>query len=257
MSWTVLRGLRNVAEVFIAINGLLVGLSLIVAIGAQNAFVLRQGLLGAHIGAVVAICAASDALLIAAGVAGLGAVVQSAPGVLDIIKWVGAAFLICYAGLALRRAYRGGSGLVAAGQTGEEGPPVESGSVASAASAVSVGSAVSAVSEASAVTTVSVPARTAPRSGLVAALVTCLALTWLNPHVYLDTVLLLGSVAQRSDNRWLFAIGAMAASILWFSALGFGARLLRPVFARPVAWRLLDGLIAATMLAIALRLLLG
>ena len=253
MSWTVLSGLRNVAEVFIVINGLLVGLSLIVAIGAQNAFALRQGLLGAHIGVVVAICAASDALLIAAGVAGLGAVVQSAPGVLDIIKWVGAAFLICYAGLALRRAYRGGSGLIA-GQTGEEGPPVESGSTASA---VSVASKASEASEASAVTTVSVPARTTPRSGLVAVLVTCLALTWLNPHVYLDTVLLLGSVAQRSDNRWLFAIGAMAGSILWFSALGFGARLLRPVFARPVAWRVLDGLIAATMLAIAVRLLLG
>jgi len=194
-----------------ALAGLGFGLSLIVAIGAQNAFVLRQGLLREHVGGVVAICVASDAVLIAAGVAGLGTLVVGAPDVLEVVRVGGAIFLLGYAALALRRAASRPSGLEA---------------VVSAA-----------------------PNR-------AAVLMTCLALTWLNPHVYLDTVLLLGSIAGTHQNgRWWFALGAIVGSTLWFTVLGYGARLLRPVFARPTAWRVLDALIATTMTAIAISLL--
>jgi L-lysine exporter family protein LysE/ArgO len=181
------------------------GLSLIVAIGAQNAYVLRQGVRREHVGAIVAICAASDAVLIAAGIGGLGAVVKAFPALLTAIAWGGAAFLVAYGLLAARRAVR--------------------------------------------------PARlTATEGGeksLAAAVLTCLALTWLNPHVYLDTVLLLGSVGNSYDSgRWYFAIGAVLGSVLWFSGLGFGARGLGRVLARPHAWRVLDGIIAATMVTL-------
>jgi len=195
-----------------ALTGLGFGLTLIVAIGAQNAFVLRQGLLREHVGGVVAICVASDALLIAAGVAGLGTLVMGAPDVLELVRVGGALFLLAYAALALRRASR--PRVLAA---------VEDGA----------------------------PNRTA-------VLMTCLALTWLNPHVYLETVLLLGSIAgTHQDGRWWFGLGAIVASTLWFTALGYGARLLRPVFARPTAWRVLDVLIAITMTVIAISLLRG
>ncbi|MEJ5888787.1 LysE/ArgO family amino acid transporter [Pseudokineococcus marinus] len=195
--------------------GLGLGLSLIVAIGAQNAFVLRQGLRGEHVGAVVAVCAASDVVLITAGVAGVGALVQQAEWALVVVRVGGAAFLLGYAAHALRRAVR----------------------LADAA----------------------LDARTAPERGTLAgALTTALALTWLNPHVYLDTVVLLGSIAgTHGDDRWSFAVGAVAASAAWFLALGFGARLLRPLFARPGAWRVLDALIAVVMTALALSLLTG
>lgn len=189
--------------------GLGFGLSLIIAIGAQNAFVLRQGLDGRHVGGVVAICALSDAVLIGFGVAGLGSLVSRMPEVLDVVRVAGAVFLAGYAVLAARRAL-GPTALV-----------VEDGGV---------------------------PSRRQ-------VLLTCLALTWLNPHVYLDTVLLLGTVAgTHGDARWWFGVGAAVGSVLWFSALGYGAGRLRPAFARPVAWRILDLLIATTMTVIAISL---
>ena len=196
-----------------ALLGLVTGLSLIIAIGAQNAFVLRLGIEGRTrvILPVVLICALSDAVLILAGVLGMGALVTAAPVAMLVVRLVGAAFLIGYGLWAARRAIRPGALLV----TGT-------------------------------------PAAT----GLGVAVGTALALTWLNPHVYLDTVLLLGSVASQQDaaERWWWVGGAMAGSLLWFAGLGFGARLLRPVFARPGAWRILDGIIAVVMLALGVRL---
>lgn len=187
--------------------GFAAGLSLIIAIGAQNAFVLRQGARREHVGIVVAICALSDAVLIAAGIAGLGAVVQSHGNAITVITWLGAAFLIGYGLLAARRAIRPTSGL-------EQ----------------SVGEA----------TTIS------------AAVATCLALTWLNPHVYLDTVVLLGSIANQETGagRWWFGLGAVVASLVWFAALGYGARLLAGFMSRPSSWRLLDGFVAVVMLGL-------
>ena len=193
-----------------SLAGLGFGLSLIVAIGAQNAFVLRQGLRGEHVGGVVAICIASDAVLIAAGVAGIGALVANTPAVMEVVRLGGALFLLGYAALALHRAFRPRA-LVA-----DEDARVARGAV----------------------------------------LMTCAALTWLNPHVYLDTVLLLGSIAgTHGGGRWWFAAGAVAGSTLWFTGLGYGARVLRPVFGRPGAWRVLDVLIATTMAVIATSLL--
>jgi len=189
------------------------GLSLIVVIGAQNAYVLRQGLRREHVGLVVAVCACSDVVLIGAGVGGLGALVDAAPRALDTLSVLGAGFLLAYAAIAARRAVRPDA--LRADVTG---------------------------------------ARLSRRR----AVVTAAALTWLNPHVYLDTVLLLGSIARtHGDDRWWFGAGAAMGSIAWFTALGFGARILRPWFARPTAWRILDSLIACLMVAIALRLLLG
>ena len=196
-----------------ALSGLGFGLSLIIAIGAQNAFVLRQGLRREHVLPVVVICALSDAVLITLGVGGLGSLLQLVPWLITVVRIGGAAFLIVYGALAARRALRP-SALVAA----DDGT-------------------------------------TTP---VWTAVATVLALTWLNPHVYLDTVVLLGTVAGTyGDERWWFGLGAVAASILWFTALGFGARLLRPLFAKPAAWRILDGIIAIVMIAIAVSLVLG
>jgi L-lysine exporter family protein LysE/ArgO len=192
-----------------ALAGFATSVVLIVAIGAQNAFVLRQGLRREHVRLVVIVCAVSDLALIIAGVGGLGALVTAHPGVVTIIKWAGAAFLLLYAVIAATRALRP-TGLT--------------------------------------------PADRAPAT-LRATLLTCLALTYLNPHVYLDTVLLLGSVAQQHPHRWLFGIGAAAASAAWFTTLGAGAHRLAPVLARPGAWRVLDGLIALVMAAVAVSLL--
>ncbi|MGV0991308.1 MAG: L-lysine exporter [Mycobacterium sp.] len=193
-----------------ALLGFAAGLSLIVAIGAQNAFVLRQGIRNEHVLPVVIVCAASDLVLIIAGVAGVGALVTSHPQVMAIARYGGAAFLIGYGLLAARRAIRP-----------EVMTPSEAG-----------------------------PAR------LSAVLSTCLALTFLNPHVYLDTVVLLGTLANRQgEGRWLFAAGAAAASVVWFFGLGFGARRLAGVFARPGTWRVLDALIAAIMVALGFSLL--
>ncbi|MDS9467576.1 LysE family transporter [Paracoccus sp. MBLB3053] len=190
--------------------GLGTGLSLILAIGAQNAFVLKQGLLGRHVFATCAFCALSDALLIAAGVAGAGALAAHAPWFLLLMRWGGALFLLVYGARALRKALRGGAALHAG-----EGA-----------------------------------------AGLGATLAVVAALTWLNPHVWLDTVVLLGSVSSGFDEQAVFALGAISGSILFFFGLGYGARLLSPVFSRSVAWRVLDLAVAITMWTIAVGLIL-
>ncbi|MBA3523504.1 MAG: amino acid transporter [Geodermatophilaceae bacterium] len=191
-------------------TGLGLGLSLIVAIGAQNAFVLRQGLRGEHVGPVVTICVVSDAVLIVAGVGGAGALLIRLPGLTTWVRLAGAAFLLGYGLLAARRALRPAVLQLDPGGT---------------------------------------------RTGLLAASATCLALTWLNPHVYLDTVVLLGTYASAwEERRWWFALGAVIGSTVWFVALGYGGRLLRPVFARPGAWRVLDAVIAVVMIALAVLL---
>ncbi|MFJ8780387.1 LysE/ArgO family amino acid transporter [Streptomyces sp. NPDC102476] len=202
------------ASLSAAAAGFGTGLSLIVAIGAQNAFVLRQGIRRDAVLAVVGICALSDALLIALGVGGVGAVVVAWPGALTLVGWIGGGFLLCYGVLAARRVLRPGeSGLRAEG------------------------------------------AATGSRKRAV---LTCLAMTWLNPHVYLDTVFLLGSIAaDRGPLRWTFGLGAVLASLCWFAALGFGARLLSRFLAKPTAWRVLDGLVAATMVALGATLVAG
>jgi L-lysine exporter family protein LysE/ArgO len=215
MSWPVDFGVHTVGPVttglWAAVAGLGLSLSLIVAIGAQNAFVLRQGLRLEHVSAVVAVCAVSDAVLILAGVAGNSWLSTRLPDAITVIRLGGAAFLLGYAALAARRALRPSSIAVDAGGT---------------------------------------------RAGLLATVAACLALTWLNPHVYLDTVLLLGSVADSHGvRRWWFAVGAAVGSVLWFCALGYGARLLRPLFARPTAWRVLDAGIAVVMALLGVGLL--
>ncbi|WP_084077242.1 LysE/ArgO family amino acid transporter [Demequina sp. NBRC 110057] len=196
--------------------GLGLGLSLIAAIGAQNVFVLRQGIRREFVVVVVLVCALSDAILITAGTAGLGTLISAHPWIETTARIGGAVFLATYGILAARRAWRGG----------------EEGLEADGAARVA----------------------TTPR----AVALTTLAITWLNPHVYLDTVVLLGSVAGTyGDQRWIFAAGAMAGSFVWFTALGYGARLLSGVLSRPRAWRILDGFVAVVMLALALSLLLG
>jgi len=202
------------ASLLAALAGLGLGLSLIVAIGAQNAYVLRQGLRREHVLAVVIICALSDLALITLGVAGAGFVFGLVPWLTTVVRFAGAAFLLVYAALAARRAIRPAKGL----EAGEA--PV--------------------------------------KTSLAVVITTALALTWLNPHVYLDTLVLLGSIAStHGEHRWWFGLGAGFASIAWFALLGFGARLLAPVFARPLAWRILDGLIAVVMFAIAVSLIVG
>lgn len=214
--------------------GVGLGLSLIIAIGAQNVFVLRQGIRREHVLAVVAVCAVSDALLIAAGVAGIGATLSAIPWLLDVVRWMGAAFLVGYGLLAARRAWRPAGAL----QVDVETP----GSTSSAPYSASL--------VAREVTD------TAPR--LRAALLTALALTWLNPHVYLDTVFLLGSISStHGDQRWVFGAGAMIASLTWFSALGFGARYLGRWLSTPRAWRWLDASIAVVMIALGLSLVIA
>lgn len=236
--------------------GLGTGLALIVAIGAQNAFVLRQGLLGRHVAAVVLVCAVSDAILITAGVAGMGSLVGAAPGVVVVVRYLGAAFLLSYGVMAARRAFRPRTALMPT-PAGGEGP--EAGIAEETGSAPLPGSTGSPGAGPGAVATQLKPAPTARIAGLAPTVATILALTWLNPHVYLDTVVLLGSVANSQGDglQWWFGAGAVLGSVLWFSALGFGARLLRGFFARPASWRVLDGVIAATMIALAGSLALG
>jgi L-lysine exporter family protein LysE/ArgO len=203
----------TVGSVLAALSGFAFGLSLIIAIGAQNAFVLRQGLRREHVGVVVTICAAADVALIAAGVSGMGVLIRGVPHLLTVIRIVGIAFLLGYGALALRRALR---------------PSTLDSNDATAGST------------------------------LRAAVLTTLALTFLNPGVYLDTVILLGSIANTHQHEeWAFGAGAAIGSLLWFLALGYGARLLRPVFARPLAWRLLDVAVAVVMVTIAVRLAVG
>ncbi|WP_245953589.1 LysE/ArgO family amino acid transporter [Arthrobacter silvisoli] len=242
------------------------GLALIVAIGAQNAFVLRQGLLGRHVGAVVAVCAGSDAVLIAAGILGMGGLVAAAPAVVVALRYIGAAFLLCYGAMAARRAFRprsllpredSGDGLTA--RDGSAGSGSAASGSAGSGSVVS-GSVVRATSGTGTSRTATIAhTKGTHATDLSPALATILALTWLNPHVYLDTLVLLGSVAhaQGGDLQWWFGAGAALGSILWFCSLGFGARLLRGFFARPASWRLLDGGIALTMAGLAAGLALG
>jgi len=192
-----------------SLAGFLLSLSLILAIGAQNAFVLRQGLLRQHVFAVCLFCALSDALLIVAGVAGFGALAAAYPGVETVMRWGGVAFLVWYGCLSARSAWRGGAKL-----------DVSQSHV----------------------------------TALWPTLVPLAALTWLNPHVYLDTVVLIGSVSAQYDNRLAFGLGAATASVVFFFALGYGARLLTPFFRNPRAWQVLDILIALTMWSIAFGL---
>lgn len=198
---------------FPVLTGFATGLSLIVAIGAQNALVLRQGIRREHVGATVLICMLSDIVLIFAGIAGLGALLNAAPWFIDVARIGGAAFLVVYAVFAARRAMS---------------PRV-----------------LTSVSE-------------APGNTLRSIIFTTLALTWLNPHVYLDTVILLGSIAsaQGPSGRWFFGLGAALGSVAWFAILGFGARYLRGFFATPVSWHILDGTIALVMLLVAVALVL-
>jgi L-lysine exporter family protein LysE/ArgO len=191
--------------------GFLLGLSLILAIGAQNAFVLRQGLRRAHVFAVCLACALSDAVLILAGVAGFGALAEAFPWFETLMRYGGAAFLFWYGWRSAQAAWTGGQTLEASNTSREALRPV---------------------------------------------LLTALALTWLNPHVYLDTVVLLGSISAQYDNRMAFAAGAVTASFTFFFSLGYGARLCAPIFARPRAWQLLDAGVALTMWVIALKLLI-
>ena len=194
-------------------TGLATGLALIVAIGAQNAFVLRQGLARRHVGPVVAVCAASDVVLIVAGVAGVGVVVERVPTAITVVTWLGVAFLTWYGVRSLWAARRPGA----------------------------------------------LEAERSGVSSLRSTVLRALALTWLNPHVYLDTVVLLGSLsAQHGEvGRWWFAFGACLGSIGWFTALGYGAGLGSRLLASPRAWQVLDVLIGATMLLIAWRLAAG
>lgn len=225
--------------------GLGLGFSLIIAIGAQNLFVLRQGLRREHVFVVAAICAASDALLIALGVSGVGLVLQAVPWLVDVVRWAGAAFLVTYGVLAARRAWRPSDRALAVEETGGNGTGRQTG-IGPADGTGLRGEARPAGRTA-----------TATRSRLLPAVLTCLALTWLNPHVYLDTVFLLGTVANtHGDERWLFAAGAMAASVIWFFGLAFGARYLGRWLSTPRAWRILDAVIAVVMIALGVSLVL-
>lgn len=189
--------------------GLLTGLSLIVAIGAQNAFVIRQGLTKKHVLLVVAICAISDALLILLGVAGLGALISGLPWLLEIIRWFGVAYLTWFGIRLIRSAFK---------------TQVLDASGVQSASAKTV-------------------------------VLSVLGFTFLNPHVYLDTVILLGSIGnQFGQDKWWFALGGAVASILWFSSIGFGAKAASRFMAKPVFWKVLDLVIAAVMFGIAILL---
>ncbi|MGN7222199.1 LysE/ArgO family amino acid transporter [Curtobacterium flaccumfaciens] len=237
------------------LSGLGTGLALIVAIGVQNTYLLRLAVSAGLrvVAAAVVVCAASDALLIVAGVLGVGAVVERFPVALLVVRFVGAAFLLTYGVLAARRALRpSGDAMRVADEAADDG-------VVGAGAGAGAGAGVDATTG----TTVAAGrTRTAPPGQVVTmrtAVLTMLVFTWANPHVYLDTLVFLGSVAnqQGADDRWLWTIGAVTASCLWFGALGFGGRLLRPLFEKPLTWRVFDGLVAVVMLAFGVLLLVG
>ena len=189
--------------------GFLTGLSLIVAIGAQNAFVLRQGLLRKHVLPIVLICAISDAALIVIGVLGLGTLISLLPWLLEVIRWVGVAFLVWYGSTSLRRFMKNES----------------------------------------------LKAAEAGSGNLKQTVLTVLALTYLNPHVYLDTVIFIGGIAnQFQDDKWFFVMGAVAASFVWFFSLGFGAKKASVLVSKPTFWKILDIFIAAVMFSLAITL---
>ena len=191
------------------LNGLIVGLAFIVAIGPQNAFVLKSGLLRQHVFMISFTCAASDAVLILGGIAGLDQLLIKFPDLMDVFRYCGAAFLLFYGLISARSALKGGSGLEVQGQ----------------------------------------------RMPLKTAFLICLALTWLNPHVYLDTFILLSSIALQSPAPLIFGLGAMSGSFLFFFSLGYGAKYLAPIFRKSTSWRILDLTICAIMWTIALKLL--
>jgi len=195
-----------------AISGFLLGASLIIAIGAQNAFVLKLGIIRKHVFTVVMICALSDAVLIVAGVGGFGTLIQSTPGLIKAVSWLGAGFLFIYGAMAFARAFK---------------------------------------------TQSLATAQIAPPS-LMKTIITVLSLTFLNPHVYLDTVVLLGGLSARYAGaaQIAYGAGAVLASFVWFFALGYGARLLAPVFERPISWKVLEFSIGVIMWSIAVKLLL-
>ena len=198
-------------RVIALIAGFFSGLSLIVAIGAQNAFVIRQGLLRSHVALVVTVCSLADAFLIILGIGGLGKVIQSQPQALEFIRWLGVAYLIWF-GVKSVRAALSPQSLDVQGENEKSAWKV---------------------------------------------LLTVLTFTFLNPHVYLDTVILLGSIAnQFSDHRWFFALGASLASVVWFTSIGYGARAASHWMSRPIFWKILDSVIAAIMFTIALTLAL-
>lgn len=198
-------------RVIALIAGFFSGLSLIVAIGAQNAFVIRQGLLRSHVALVVTVCSLADAFLIILGIGGLGKIIQSQPQALEFIRWFGVAYLIWF-GVKSVRAALSPQSLDVQGENEKSAWKV---------------------------------------------LLTVLTFTFLNPHVYLDTVILLGSIAnQFSDHRWFFALGASLASVVWFTSIGYGARAASHLMSRPIFWKILDSVIAAIMFTIALTLAL-
>jgi L-lysine exporter family protein LysE/ArgO len=189
--------------------GLLTGLSLIIAIGAQNAFVIRQGLTKKHVFLVVAICAISDALLILLGVAGLGALISGLPWLLEVIRWFGVAYLTWFGIRSIRSAFK----------------------------------------------TQTLDASGAQSASAKTVVLSVLGFTFLNPHVYLDTVILLGSIGnQFGQDKWWFALGGAVASILWFSSIGFGAKAASRFMSKPIFWKVLDSVIAAVMFGIAILL---
>ncbi|MEN0117272.1 MAG: LysE/ArgO family amino acid transporter [Agrobacterium cavarae] len=200
-------------EFSVYLTGFTMGLTLIMAIGAQNAFVLRQGLRGDHVFAVCLACALSDAILITIGVTAFRQIATVMPAIEPAMRYAGAAFLVWYGAKSLQSALRSSEALAAASGTVTPFAPT---------------------------------------------LLTCLALTWLNPHVYLDTVVLIGTIStQFPGKEAVFGAGATTASCVFFFSLGYGARWLRPVFANPAAWRILEGVIALVMWLIALTLLTG
>ena len=191
------------------LNGLIVGLAFIVAIGPQNAFVLKSGLLRQHVFITSLICAASDAVLILGGIVGLDQFLIIYPGLLDIFRYGGVAFLLFYGFVSARSAWKGGSSLETEGQ----------------------------------------------QMSRKSAILICLALTWLNPHVYLDTVVLLSSIALQSQAPFIFGLGAMSGSFLFFFSIGYGAKYLAPIFRSSASWRIFDLVICAIMWTIAVQLL--
>ena len=196
------------------LSGFLLSLSLIMAIGAQNAFVLKQGLKKHHVFWVCMVCAVSDAVLIALGITGFGTAVEVLPAIESVARYGGALFLIAYGARSLISAFRTSHTLEPEGEIPD---------------------------------------------ALSKAVLTCLAFTWLNPHVYLDTIVLLGAVSTQYEgvSRLLFGAGAITASFLFFFGLGYGARFLAPLFHQPVAWKVLDFAIGLVMFAIAALLILG
>ena len=194
---------------FAFLPGFFAGLGLIVAIGAQNAFVIRQGLTRQHVFVVVAICAIADAALIALGIAGLGAIIQGMPWLLEGVRWFGVAYLTWFGIKSVRSAFKNEVMDISGAQT----------------------------------------------TSLKKVVAAVLGFTLLNPHVYLDTVILLGSISnQFAEDRWVFGLGAMTASIVWFSSIGFGARAASRFMSKPIFWRVLDSLIAVVMFSIAFYL---